>query len=141
MAFVNFFAIEQLRLNERFSYCFVTHHCPFECFDYTFCVFFSLLKLELLRKKQRAIVDNNPNHLAAACKSLGDWYHENQEYEKALECYNEEAGVHKSLGNRLENSKAHRMIGEMYMLLEKFDEALKHELIYLSMYIVLFLHL
>lgn len=95
----------------------------------------------MLRKKQRAIVDNNPNHLAAACKSLGDWYHENQEYEKALECYNEEAGVHKSLGNRLENSKAHRMIGEMYMLLEKFDEALKHELIYLSMYIVLFLHL
>lgn len=88
----------------------------------------------LLRKKERAITENNSNHLAQACKSLGDWYHENHQYEKALECYKEEAKVYESMGKRFEKSKAHRMIGEMYMLLENFDDALKHELIYLSKY-------
>lgn len=87
---------------------------------------------ELIRKKQRAIIDDNANQLATACKSLGDWYHENQQYEKALDCYKEEADAYGTLGKRFEKSKAHRMIGEMYMLLENFDEALKHELIYLS---------
>lgn len=91
---------------------------------------FSLL--ELIRKKQRAVIDNNPSQLAIAHKNLGDWYHENQQYENALECYKEEASVYDSLGKRIEKAKAHRMIGEMYMLLEKFEEALNHELIYLS---------
>lgn len=88
--------------------------------------------LELMRKKQRAIIDNNTPQLAVACKNLGDWYHENQQYENALECYKEEAKAYELLGKRMEKSKAHRMIGEMYMLLENFDEALKHELVYLS---------
>lgn len=70
--------------------------------------------------------------MALACKSLGDYYHEHQQYAQALECYQEEAAAFERLSNRLETSKAHRMIGEMYMLLEKFDDALKHELIYLS---------
>lgn len=85
-----------------------------------------------MRKKQRAIIDNNTPQLAVACKNLGDWYHENQQYENALECYKEEANAYELLGKRLEKSKAHRMIGEMYMLLEKFDKALEHELVYLS---------
>lgn len=90
--------------------------------------------LELLRKKQRAIVENNTNQLAVVCKNLGDLYHENQQYEDALQCYKEEAEVYETMGKRFEKSKAYRMIGEMYMLLENFDEALKHELIYLSMF-------
>lgn len=92
------------------------------------------LFLELIRKKQRAAIENNASQLAVVCKSLGDWYHENQQYDKALECYKEEADVHQSLGNNLEKAKAHRMIGEMFMLLENYDEALKHEQIYLSKY-------
>lgn len=90
--------------------------------------------LELIRKKQRAIIDNNPHQLAIAYKNLGDWYHENQQFENALGCYKEEAGVYDSLGKRLEKARAHRMIGEMCMLLENFDDALEHELIYLSEY-------
>lgn len=73
-----------------------------------------------------------------ACKSLGDYYHEHQQYEQALECYQEEAAAFDRLKKRLETSKAHRMIGEMFMLLEKFDNALKHELIYLSEHFDLF---
>lgn len=86
----------------------------------------------MIRKKQRAIIENNPQQLVVVCKNLGDLYHEHQQYEQALECYKEEANTYEILGKRLEKSKAHRMIGEMYMLLENFDEALKHELIYLS---------
>lgn len=96
-------------------------------------VLFCFCHLELLRKKQRAIIDNNPQQLAVVCKNLGDLYHENQQYENAIGCYKEEANAYELLGKRLENSKAHRMIGEMYMLLENFDEALRHELIYLNM--------
>lgn len=87
---------------------------------------------ELLRRKNRAIADKNTTNLALACKSLGDYYHESQQYAKALESYQEEAAAFERLGDRLETSKAHRMIGEMFMLLEQFDDALKHELIYLS---------
>ncbi|XP_031621038.1 tonsoku-like protein [Contarinia nasturtii] len=86
----------------------------------------------LIRKKDRAIIDNNPAQLAAAYKNLGDWYHENQQYENALGCYKEEANIYESLGKRLEKAKAHRMIGEMYMLQENFDNALKYELSYLT---------
>lgn len=75
-----------------------------------------------------------------ACKNLGDYYQENQQYAKALECYQEEAAAFERLGNRLETSKAHRMIGEMFMLLEQFDDALKHELIYLSEFLMLSLN-
>lgn len=90
----------------------------------------------MIRKKGRAIIDNNSLQLAVACNNLGDWYHENQQYEKALECYKEEAKVYETLGKRLEKSRAHRMIGEIYMLLEQFENALKHELIYLSEYCI-----
>lgn len=88
----------------------------------------------MIRKKERAIIENNPIQLAVACNSLGDWYHENQQYENALECYKEEAKAYEKLGKRLEKSRAHRMIGEICMLLEQFEDALKHELIYLSEY-------
>lgn len=70
--------------------------------------------------------------MALVCKSLGDWYHDNQQYQQALECYKDEAKAFERLGNRLETAKAHRMVGEMFMLLEQFEDALKHELIYLS---------
>lgn len=70
--------------------------------------------------------------LALACKNLGNWYHENQDYNKALENYREEAEAYQILGKPMEKAIAHRMIGEVYMLLEDFDQALQHERIYLS---------
>lgn len=90
----------------------------------------------MVRKKQRAEIDNNIPNTAVACKNLGDYYHENQQYEEALECYKQEAAAYQVLGKCMENAMANRMIGEMYMLLENFDDALKHELIYLSKCIV-----
>lgn len=87
----------------------------------------------MLRKKERAAADNNTLQIAVTSKSLGDWYHEHQKYQQALDCYIDEAKAYEQLGiNKLEIAKANRMIGEMFMLLENFDDALKHELIYLS---------
>lgn len=85
-----------------------------------------------MRKKHRALADNNKSQLALACHHLGDWYQENQEFENALNSYREEAAAYDDLGKPMERARAHRMIGEMYMLLENFEKALEHELIYLS---------
>lgn len=87
---------------------------------------------ELLRKKKRALTENNKQQLAIACKNIGDFYHENQQYDKALDEYTEEARVYERLGKNMENARAHRMIGEMYMLLENFNDAIKHEELYLG---------
>lgn len=85
-----------------------------------------------MRKKRRAIADRNKSHLAVACHNLGDLYQENQDYENALANYREEATAYEELQMRMEEARAHRMIGEMFMLLENFEKALDHELIYLS---------
>lgn len=70
--------------------------------------------------------------MAVVCKSLGDYYHENQKFENALDAYTEEARSYERLGKMMEKARAHRMIGEMYMLLENFDDAMKHEKMYLG---------
>lgn len=93
--------------------------------------------VELLRKKRRAIADNNIQQLAVTCNSLGDHYHENQQYENALDAYTEEARSYERLKKPMDKARAHRMIGEIYMLLENFDDALKHEKIYLGNFIML----
>lgn len=92
------------------------------------CSFF----LELLRKKQRAINEKNTQQLAQICRKLGDMYGENQKHQDALEQYREEAKAYNNINMRLEAARANRMMGEMYMLLENFDEALKYGLKYLS---------
>lgn len=86
----------------------------------------------MLRKKQRAISENHTQNLAIACHNLGNWYQDKQNFDQALTHYKDEAEAYERLEKPLEKSRAHRMIGEMYMLLEDFDTALKHELIYLS---------
>lgn len=100
----------------------------------SFVLFFFCFPIaELLRKKRRAIVENNIQQLATVCKNLGDYYHENQQYENALDAYSEEATFYERLGKDMEKARAHRMVGEMYMLLENFDDAMKHEKIYLGL--------
>lgn len=89
-----------------------------------------------MRKKQRALADNNKLQLAVACHNLANWYQENQDFDRALTSYRDEAAAYAELDKGIECARAHRMIGEMFMLLENFDSALEHELIYLSESIV-----
>lgn len=77
--------------------------------------------------------------IAKTSKDLGNWYNTNANYEQALEEYKNEAKAYFELGNKLENAKAHRMIGEMYMLLSNFSNALKHAEIYLGVVTLKFL--
>lgn len=72
------------------------------------------------------------NSYANTCNTLGAVYQNIGNYKKALIEYKEEARVFNNLGNNMENGKANRMIGEIYILLNKTQEALKHEFIYLS---------
>lgn len=59
-------------------------------------------------------------------------YAENQKYHDALEHYREEAKAFGSLKLPLDAARANRMMSEMYMHIENFDEALKYGLKYLS---------
>lgn len=89
--------------------------------------------LELLKKKRRARDDNDLTQLASACQNLGEYYHEQSDFENALKNFEEAAAAHKSNGStNMDIGKSHRMIGEMCMLLGDFEKSLKHEQIYLG---------
>lgn len=105
-------------------------------FDTTYCFCFVEFS-ELLKKKRRATDENDLNQLAITCRSLGEYYHERADYQKALKNFEDEAAAHKSNGSSsMDLGKSHRMIGEMHMLLGDFEKAFKHELSYLGMFSV-----
>lgn len=89
---------------------------------------------ELQKKKKKATEDVNHSQLAQACKNLGDYYTQEGDYKKALKEYRQEADIHNRSKNKLKHAVANRWIGESYMALEEFDEALKHVETYLSGY-------
>lgn len=89
---------------------------------------------ELLRRKARAIEQKNVEELAQLCRKLGDMYHENHNYNAALQHYQEEAKAYQSLDMKVKASQAFRMVGEMYILLQNFGEALNYVMKYLGMF-------
>lgn len=90
------------------------------------------LILELLKKKQKAEDDNNQQALAEACNKLGSYYMNEMKYQEALGEFRNESNIYLSLGLKMENGRANRMLGEAFVLIAKYKEALKHEHIYLS---------
>ncbi|XP_043479382.1 tonsoku-like protein [Leptopilina heterotoma] len=85
---------------------------------------------KLLKRKQRALRDNNFSQLKEILKNLGDFYFEQGDFENALQQYVEQAEVCKS--DKLECAIAHRMIGEMYGNLGNYQEALFHQNLHLE---------
>lgn len=67
-----------------------------------------------------------------ACNNLGDFYNQQGRYQNAVKEYQEEANIYARMGKKLEMAKAHRMVGEMYMLLCDFDNGKAHINDYLS---------
>lgn len=61
-------------------------------------------------------------------------YFESQRFEKAIEEYEEQLNVCECLNDKLGQAVAHRMIGECYTNLEEYDEAVKHDNLYLGRY-------
>ncbi|XP_061393447.1 tonsoku-like protein [Musca vetustissima] len=76
-----------------------------------------------LKRKEKAFKEGNRELLAQTCNHLGDFYNQQGRYQNAVKEYEEEAILYSKMGKQLEMAKAHRMVGEMYMLLSDFDNA------------------
>lgn len=70
--------------------------------------------------------------LAVACSNLGDFYNQQGRFQNAVKEYQDAAIIYTKMGKKLEMAKAHRMVGEMFMLLGEFDNAKEHINDYLS---------
>ena len=86
----------------------------------------------LTRKKKRVKRDGNLQQLAEVTKELGDVYFETGRFEDALQEYKEQLEVCNILEDKLNIAVAHRMIGEIYANLGTYEEALKHQNLYLG---------
>ena len=89
---------------------------------------------ELLKRKKKAEEGANAGQLASACKSLGDFYTQTGDFNKALKEFKQEADIYHQQKNQLKYAIANRWIGEAYLGLEDFDNALKHVEMYMSEY-------
>jgi tetratricopeptide (TPR) repeat protein len=85
-----------------------------------------------LKKKRKAIEENSLTNLAECCSSLGNFYNDKGEHEKALSEFRTVVKSYKDLNKPIEMATAHRMLGETYSDLVHFELALKHINIYLS---------
>ncbi|XP_037959242.1 tonsoku-like protein [Teleopsis dalmanni] len=85
-----------------------------------------------IKRKEKAANDGNLEQLAVSCNNLGDFYNQHGKYQQAAQEYQQEAELYERLHKKLEMAKAHRMIGEMCMLLSEFDNAKQHINTYLK---------
>lgn len=86
----------------------------------------------MLKKKQKAEDDNNQQSLAEICDKLGNHYANDCKYQRALSEFNQEASIYQLLDKKMDNGRANRMIGEVYTLMGRYKDALKHFTIYLK---------
>lgn len=99
------------------------------------CVFVYLwlfILLEYIKRKEKARNEGNNQQLAVCCNNLADFYNQQGKYQNAMREYQQEAELYAKLGKNLEMAKAHRMTGEMYMLLSEFGKAKEHINLYLG---------
>ncbi|XP_031774603.1 tonsoku-like protein, partial [Apis florea] len=82
--------------------------------------------------KKRVKRDGNLQQLAEIVKELGDIYFENSKYEEALQEYTQQLEICNVLGDKLNIAIAHRMIGEIHVNIGTYEEALKHQNLYLE---------
>lgn len=84
------------------------------------------------RRKQKAEDENNQQALAEAYNKLGNLYASENRYQDALREFRQEASISQLLGKRMDYGRANRMLGEVYMLLGNYKEALKFQEVYLK---------
>ncbi|XP_035784700.1 tonsoku-like protein [Anopheles albimanus] len=81
---------------------------------------------KLIRKKTKYANEDNYLSLAETCERLGELYKEREEHQRALNEYKLAAKAYEKLNRRMERGLAFRMIGEMYLMLGQFKEALQN---------------
>jgi tetratricopeptide (TPR) repeat protein len=87
---------------------------------------------ELQRRKQKAQEENNDQLLAEMCNKLGNYLVSEQKFDDALKEFQEESLVWSQLNRQMDFGRAARMIGEVYLRMERYKDALRHENIYLK---------
>lgn len=85
-----------------------------------------------LKKKERALLENNFENLYYACKELADIYVNQEDYQQALIQYEECEKAANRVGDDIRLGVANRMIGEMYCYLNDFENAIKHQKLHLK---------
>ncbi|XP_015595253.1 tonsoku-like protein [Cephus cinctus] len=87
---------------------------------------------KLLKRKRWAQRVGNVKVLAEVVKELGDIYFETERLEEALQEYMEQLELCETLNDKLNCAVAHRMIGEVYVKLGDYEQALVHQNLYLD---------
>lgn len=85
-----------------------------------------------LKKKEKALVENNFENLYYVCKELADIYVNQGNYQKALSQYQQCKNAAYQQNNDTRLGVANRMIGEMYCYLNDFENAIKHQKLHLK---------
>lgn len=85
-----------------------------------------------LKKKEKALLENNFENLYYACKELADIYVNQEDYQQALSQYEQCEEAANRCGDELRLGVANRMIGEMYCYLNDFGNAIKHQKLHLK---------
>lgn len=85
-----------------------------------------------LKKKEKALLENNFENLYYACKELADIYVNREDYQKALTQYEHCEEAANRVGDDIRLGVANRMIGEMYCYLNDFENAIKHQKLHLK---------
>ncbi|XP_017471856.1 PREDICTED: tonsoku-like protein isoform X2 [Rhagoletis zephyria] len=89
-------------------------------------------EIRYIKRKEKARNEGNSQQLAICCNNLGDYYNQQGKYRNAVNEYLQEAEIYAKLGKKLEMAKAHRMVGEMFMLISEFGKAKEHINLYLD---------
>lgn len=85
-----------------------------------------------MRRKQKAEDENNQLLQAEMCNKLGSHFMNDSKYQESLEEFRQESIIYQTLDRKMDFGRANRMIGEVYMLMGKYDDALKHENVYMN---------
>lgn len=85
-----------------------------------------------IKKKEKALLENNFENLYYACKELADIYVNQEDYQQALSQYEQCEEAANRCGDEIRLAVANRMIGEMYCYLNDFENAIKHQKLHLK---------
>jgi len=85
-----------------------------------------------LKRKEKAMLENNFENLYYACKELADIYVNQEDYQQALSQYEHCKEAANRVGDDIRLGVANRMIGEMYSYLNDFENAIKHQKLHLQ---------
>lgn len=85
-----------------------------------------------LKKKEKAYLENNFENLYYACKELADIYVNQEDYQQALNQYEQCEEAANRCGDEIKLAVANRMIGEMHCYLNDFENAIKHQKVHLK---------